>query len=155
MWSSSLIVPGDSKNVRKLVSTPKQSWTQSNNFTLNPQQIGEPSQDQMKESVVTAESTSDSRGKVMAISSTEFMNDQYQSRTSNNLEFVLNVLNDYASNGALSGIRQRQIDVYPLPEIQDNMQQIFKYGNILILPGIFALYGAYRLTRRGGKKSYV
>ncbi len=150
LWASSInLTEGD--NIRALVSSTPNSWTQSNNFTLNPQQIPEPTQNQFKESIVTAESTSDTRGDVMAIASSQFINDAYQSRSSNNLEFVLNVLNDYASEGALSGIRQRQVDVYPLPEIPENMKQIFKYGNMALLPGLFALYGAYRLTKRSRK----
>lgn len=150
LWSSSINL-GEGNNLRALVNSMPNSWTQSNNFTLNPQQIPEPTQNQLKESIVTAESTSDTRGDIMTIASSQFINDSYQSRSSNNLEFVLNVLNDYASDGALSGIRQRQIDVYPLPEIPENMKQVFKYGNMALLPGIFALFGAYRLMKRNKK----
>ncbi len=149
LWSSSLNLKTiNNTTVKEVVSSTPQSWVQSNNFVLGPQQIAQPTEDQFKESIVTAESRNDKRGNVMVISSSRFINDEFQSRNSNNLEFVLNILNDYASDGALSGIRQRQVDVYPLPNIPQQMQQVFKYGNILLLPGIFAMYGAYRLMRR-------
>lgn len=155
LWSSSINLK-DVKDttVRDLVKATPNSWVQSGSFALNPQQIPQPTENQYKESVISAESINENRGKVMAIASAQFINDSYQSRTANNLEFILNVLNDYASEGALSGIRQRQVDVYPLPNIPQQMQQAFKYGNMLLLPGIFALYGVYRLTRRGRKISF-
>ncbi|HRN70165.1 MAG TPA: GldG family protein [Candidatus Woesebacteria bacterium] len=154
LWASSLNLNNKINNttVRQIVSSTPQSWVQSNNFVLNPQQIAPATETQYKESVLTAESVNENRGKVMVISSARFITDEFQSRAANNLEFVLNVLNDYASEGALSGIRQRQIDIYPLPNIPPQMQQIFKYGNILVLPGIFALYGVYRLMKRNKKE---
>lgn len=152
LWSSSInLKSGNGTTVRELVKSTPNSWVQSGSFALNPQQIPQPTQNQLKESVITAESVKEGRGKVMAIASAQFIHDSYQSQNANNLEFVLNVLNDYASGGALSGIRQRQVDVYPLPNIPQQMQQVFKYGNILLLPGIFALYGAFRLWRRSKK----
>lgn len=152
LWASSLNLKNiKNTTVQDVVSSTSESWVQSNNFALGPQQIAQPTENQYKESIVTAESKSESRGNVMVISSSRFINDEFQSRNANNVEFVLNILNDYASNGALGGIRQRQVDVYPLPTIPQQMQQVFKYGNILLLPGIFAIYGVYRLMRRNKK----
>jgi ABC-type uncharacterized transport system involved in gliding motility auxiliary subunit len=150
LWTSSINLKNtNGSTVKELVKSTPNSWVQSGSFTLNPQQIAKPSENQLKESIISAESTNNNRGKVLAVSSAQFLNDQYRSQNANNLEFILNVLNDYASGGALSGIRQRQVDVYPLPNIPQDMQEVFKYGNILLLPGLLAIYGAYRLVKRG------
>ena len=84
----------------------------------------------------------------MVIASSKFIDQQFLSSTSNNIEFVVNVLNDYGSGGALSGIPLRDVSLYPLPQLDNSMKEVFKYGNVIALPAIFILYGAYRLLRR-------
>jgi hypothetical protein len=70
------------------------------------------------------------------------------SQQSSNLNFMLNVISNFASGGALSGIRQRAVDVYPLPALSDAEQSVFKYTNMLVLPFLFAAFGAYYLWKR-------
>jgi len=82
------------------------------------------------------------------IPSSRFVLEKYFSKNSGNLELVLNIVNDFASSGALSGIRQRQISFYPLPDLNDQMKDLFKYSNIFLLPLVFVIYGAVRLIKR-------
>jgi len=84
----------------------------------------------------------------MVLGSSRFILSNYLSRESQNLEFILNVLGDYASDGALSGISSRAVNLYPLPELPENVQEFYKYANIIVLPGIFALYGMWRMWKR-------
>lgn len=128
-----------------LVKSSQRSWEQKNNFSLNPEAIAQPQVNDLKEFIIAAESKDK---KVFVIPSSRFIYERFLTRTSNNLEFVLNVVNDLASGGALSGIRQRAISFYPLPDLPDNQKDIFKYGNILLLPLLFGLFGAFRLMKR-------
>jgi ABC-type uncharacterized transport system involved in gliding motility auxiliary subunit len=128
-----------------LVKTTKQSWEQKDNYMLNPQSISQPQQSDLKEFIITAESKDK---KLVVIPSSRFLLDRFQTRNSGNLEFVLNIVNDYASGGALSGIRQRAVSFYPLPELPDNTKDIFKYANILVPSLLFGLLGAFRLMKR-------
>jgi ABC-type uncharacterized transport system involved in gliding motility auxiliary subunit len=149
LWSSSLKVQNSTKNaVTELVKTTKESWQQSSNFQIAPQQIPNPAEKDLQQFTVTAESKNKERGNVMVISSGKFIDQQYLSSTSNNIDFVVNVLNDYASGGALAGIPLRDVSLYPLPQLDNTMKEVFKYGNVIALPAIFILYGAYRLLRR-------
>ncbi len=128
-----------------LVRTTKRSWEQKDNYLLNPQSIPQPQTNDLKEFTIVTQSKDK---KIMVIPSSRFIMDRFQAKTSDNLEFVLNVVNDFASGGALSGIRQRAVSFYPLPDVSDNMKDIFKYGNILTLPLLFGLLGFVRLMRR-------
>jgi hypothetical protein len=154
LWSSSLNLKNENGyEVKPLVRTTEQSWSQSKDFTVDPQSIQEPNENQYKQFVISAEALKKNAGRVMVIASNRFIEDRYLSRNSNNIEFVLNILNDYASGGALQGIRQRQISLYPLPELSDSGKEAFKYVNMLLLPGIFILYGAFRLVKRSKNAS--
>ncbi len=149
LWPSSLKVQSNGINsVTELVKTTKESWQQTSGFQITPQQIPNPSEKDLQQFTVTAESKNKERGNVMVIASSKFIDQQFLSSTSNNIEFVVNVLNDYGSGGALSGIPLRDVSLYPLPQLDNSMKEVFKYGNVIALPAIFILYGAYRLLRR-------
>ncbi len=149
LWSSSLKVSnGNGNAVTELVKTTKESWAQTSGFQINPQQIPNPQAKDLQQFAVTAESKNKERGNVMVIASNKFIDQQYLSTTSNNIEFVVNVLNDYASGGALSGIPLREVSLYPLPQLDNTMKEVFKYGNVIALPALFILYGAYRILQR-------
>lgn len=132
----------------ELVRTTKKSWEQKDSFTLTPQTIPEPKVNELKQFVIGSEAKTKNGGAIVVIPSSRFVLEKFLTRTSDNLEFVLNIVNDYASGGALTGIRQRAVSFYPLPDISDNMKDIVKYSNILILPLLFGLYGFLRLMKR-------
>jgi ABC-type uncharacterized transport system involved in gliding motility auxiliary subunit len=132
---------------RAIASTTKQSWEQRTSFALFPQQIPRPNESDFKDFSVIAESVSND-SKLMVIGSSRFLFDQYLSAESSNYSFVVNVLSDYASDGALSGIAKRATQVYSLPILPKSVEEIYKYANILLFPIIFGLYGAYRIIKR-------
>jgi len=133
---------------REIIYSGKESWEQTGTFILDPQKIEDPGQEELKVFPLAVESTKKDAGKIMVLGSARFILSNYLSRESHNLEFILNVLGDYASDGALSGISSRAVNLYPLPELPENVQEFYKYANIIVLPGIFALYGMWRLWKR-------
>jgi len=151
-WTSSLsIVKKDNIQIKELIKSTDKSWSQkevsNGEFDLNPQNIANPKLTDLKDFPLAIESTTKNT-KIIVIASSRFALDQYYNRNSSNLEFVLTSLNELASGGALSGIRSRSISFYPLPDLGDNLKDIFKYLNILLLPIILGLYGIIRLIRR-------
>lgn len=149
-WGSSLQVnDSNGYTVQKLVDTSAQSWTQEGSFTTNPQEIPEPSQSDLGTFTLSAEATGENMQKTMVIGSSRFIFNQYLSRETQNLEFILNTLSDYASGGALSGISRRALSIYSLPVLPKSVQEVYKYVNILLFPTAFGLYGLYRLIKRG------
>lgn len=148
-WISSLSSgKKDGIMIEELIKSSPRSWEQKDNFILNPQNIPAPQINELKEYLITAEAKDNNGGQIVVIPSSRFILEQFLTRSSGNLEFVLNVLNDLASEGALTGIRARAISFYPLPDLPETQKDIFKYLNILLLPLILAAYGGIRLLRR-------
>lgn len=153
-WASSLTLSKkESYQTKAIIKTTDRSWEQkeatgSAGFTLDPQGIPQPNQKDFKEFIVAAESKNKNDGKIIVFSSSKFVLDNYLSRSANNLNLVLNIVNDLASGGALSGIRARAVYFYPLPELTESQKDLFKYLNILLLPSLLAIYGGLRLFKR-------
>ena len=148
-WVSALTLEKKADvETKELVKTTKRSWEQKDNYVLNPQSIPTPEEKELKEFIVAAESAKKDGGQIVVISSSRFVLDRYLGPGSGNLEFVLNVVNNLASGGALSGIRSRAVSFYPLPDLAEGQKDLFKYVNILLLPALFAIFGAWRLVKR-------
>lgn len=153
-WSSSLkLTEAEGYSVQQIVETAAQSWVQQGTFATNPQEIPEPTQGDLGTFTLAAESASENKAKMMVIGSSRFIYNQYLSRETQNLEFVLNILSDYASGGALSGISRRALSIYSLPVLPKSVQEVYKYVNILLLPSMFGAYGLYRLIKRSRETS--
>lgn len=147
-WTSSINIKKKNNNITALVKTSPRSWQQNSNFSLNPQTIPQPAEKDLKQFIVAAQASVKGGGTIIVIPSSRFVQDAYLSRNSSNIEFILNAVNDLASNGALTGIRQRAVNLYPVPDLPDNQKDIFKYSSILLFPIIFIIYGVYRLVKR-------
>jgi len=146
-WVSEIDIK-DKKQAFSLVLTPKESWEQKENFFLDPQNIPEPKTQDLKQFIISSYLKNKNQTEIVVIPSSRFIKEQYLSRTNNNLEFVLNILNNLVAKGALSGIKKRVVLFYPLPNIPENQKDVFKYLNIFLLPSIFAILGIIKLTKK-------
>jgi len=148
-WVSSLKLSEKAGfKISPLVKTSARSWHQEGVFNLSPNSIPRPRRDSLQNFLIAAEAESENGGKIVVIPSSRFILQRYLGRDSSNLEFILNLVNDLASGGVLSGIRSRSVATYPLPDLNENQKDIFRYTNILILPFLFSIYGMVRLARR-------
>ncbi len=149
-WTSSLkTLKKNNYLITELVRSNAQTWERTGNqITLDPQSITEPTEKEMKQFLLVAQSKKKDGGKIVVIGSARFVLERFFSRNTDNLEFVINLINDMASGGALTGIRKRAVAFYPLPEIPSSAKDIFKYLNILLLPGVWALIGGLRLVKK-------
>ena len=149
-WISSLTAaPAPDLNVSTLVKSEKTSWIQKDNFTLDPNTIKMPNQNDLKEFPLVMESAKQGAGKIAVIPSSRFMQEQFLPSNADNLGLIVNLVNNFASDGALSGIRTRSIANFPLREISEGEKDFYKYLNILLLPVLFGLIGLYRVIKRG------
>ena len=130
------------------MNSVNQSWEQTANFTLFPQNIKQPDPKTFKQYTLIAQSVNKKGGALVVIPSSRFVTEDFVQRQNDNLEFVVNYIDNLASSGALSGIRHRTVDFYQLPTLNDSQKNMFKFATILLLPILFALYGAWRLAKR-------
>jgi len=148
-WVSSLTLSKKNGfNVEPIVNSVNQSWEQTANFTLFPQNIKQPDPKTFKQYTLIAQSVNKKGGALVVIPSSRFVTEDFVQRQNDNLEFVVNYIDNLASSGALSGIRHRTVDFYQLPTLNDSQKNMFKFATILLLPILFALYGAWRLAKR-------
>ena len=148
-WSSSLSLSKTNKiTITPLIVTSQKSWIQKDTFSLNPNTIPQPTQKDLKEYVLGVLLKNNKGGEMIVISSSRFPFEQYMSRDGGNLDFVLNTIDTFSSNGALSGIRSRIVSFYPLPDLSDSQKDIYKYTAILLFPLLWGIYGAIRLMKR-------
>lgn len=84
----------------------------------------------------------------MLLPTSRFAYAQFQPQDSGNLNMLMNVVSQFAAGGALSGIRQRDVSIVPLPVLADNERDMVKYSAMLLLPLLFSAYGAFRLYKR-------
>jgi len=149
-WTSSLSLAkkaGISSTI--LVESPPLSWIQKDPFKLNPQEIPQPTKKETKSYPLIAQLQNKKNGELVIVPSSRFVEDKFLTQSGGNVEFVFNIIDNFASGGMLSGVRSRSVAFHPLPQIDDNQKDIFKYGMMFLLPGLFGIYGAWKLIKRG------
>lgn len=149
-WTSSISLKKLPNITQKeIVRATKQSWVRSGAVDVRPESITSPQQSELKQALLIAYAKDNrTKGELMVIPSTRFVQDSFLGR-SGNLEFVVNLVNEFASDGALSGIRSRAIASLPLPVLEPNTKDVYKWANVLLLPALLGVWGIYRLKKRG------
>lgn len=148
-WASSLSLKDTKKaSLTPLISSSNRSWIQKGEYVLNPNTIPQPKQQDVKEYLLGAVLTNKKGGELIVIPSSRFVLDQYMGRGSGNLDFALNAVDVFSSQGSLSGIRSRIVSFYPLPDMADTQKELYKYTAILLFPLIWGIYGVVQLIRR-------
>ena len=148
-WVSSLTLKKvNGITTEPLILSSTRSWIQKGTFSLDPNTIPQPNQNDLKQYVLGALLKNKTGGEMIVIPSSRFPLQQYMSNGGGNLDFVLNAIDLMSSNGALSGIRSRAVSFYPLPDIPDTQKDIYKYTAILLFPLLWGIYGTIRLMRR-------
>lgn len=148
-WVSSVdLEKSEGIETRVLVKSEKNSWEQKDNFILNPNNIPEPAKNDLKEFNLIVEAKIKDGGALTLIPSSRFIKEQFIQQNNGNINFLLNQLSSYASEGALSGIRSRMVVSVPLKNISESSKDLVKYLNILLLPGLTTIFALIRLYQR-------
>lgn len=148
-WVSSIEISKKTGIETKVLAVSEEkSWIQKENYALNPNNISVPDRNDLKEHNLIVEVKDKKEGQFILIPTSRFVKERFLARHEDNLGFLLNIINSYASEGALSGIRARSATIVPLQDVSEQAKDLIKYLNILLLPGLFAIYGAMRLVKR-------
>ncbi len=139
-WVSSVSVKKSTTGkTSALIYTVPKSWNQTGTFVLNPQEIQPPKT--FAEYALAAQNQLKTGGTLIVIPASRFVQDRYLSQNSSNMSLVLNMVNDLTSGGALSGIHQRNVVFYALPDLNESQKDAFKYLVVLALPLMYIGYG--------------
>ncbi len=146
-WVSSIKI-NEKKNYQyeKLVYSTDKSWQVKDNIKLDPSSIIEPQK--FSQYLLVTKVNFKNKGAILLIPSSRFLSDKFLNRDEENLKFVLNVLYDFTSQGVLSGIKQRTVNIYQLGYFVNSLEkEIFKYASIILLPGLFLLIGIVKVLK--------
>lgn len=148
-WVSSVDLKKKSDSAFKaVVKSETNAWSQKEEQGISPQTLPPPEKSVFQSFNLIAEAKPKNGGALLVIPSSRFVNEQFIERSPDNVGLFLNYINNYASEGALSGIRARAVSHAPLRAVSDQSKDSLKYATIFLLPGLFGLWGALRLVKR-------
>lgn len=148
-WVSSIEVKEDKKEeISFLVKSSKNSWEQKQSFSLYPNNISLPSKNEMREYNLVVEKRLGNQGRLLVIPCSRFVKEQFLSKQNSNLGFMINILDFYAFEGKLAGIRNRSVFIPSLKELPEATKDWVKYLNVMFLPGLTAIFAVVYLLKR-------
>ncbi|HLD26800.1 MAG TPA: GldG family protein [Patescibacteria group bacterium] len=148
-WTASLdVLKKSGIETRSFVQSEAHSWSQTEEGGIAPQTIKPPEKNAFASFNLIVEAREKKGGTLLLIPSSHFLDERYIERSPDNVGVFLNFINNYASDGALSGIRARALSNAPLSDVSDQNKDTVKYLTIFLLPVLFGLIGAWRLMKR-------
>ena len=88
-------------------------------------------------------------GRIVAVGDASFLEDQYAQSNSQNVIFAANAVDWLAQDEALIAIRSKDRTPPTLAFESDAGRSALKWGSLVGVPAVFALFGIARVTRRG------
>ncbi len=162
-WVSTIDINKDKINsenkISYLIQTSESSWTQEENFNLDPQQKFLPTNTGRKLVAVSVfgkfksaygdETSDDSR--IIVIGDSDFISDNFLRQTPDNLTLFQNLVDSLALDNDLINIRSKGITSRPIKELSDSEKASIRYLNVFGVTVVVIAYGMIRYYRR--KKS--
>jgi ABC-type uncharacterized transport system involved in gliding motility auxiliary subunit len=87
-------------------------------------------------------------GRLVIVGNGDFVSDRFAQNSPENAIFVLNAIDWLAQDEALISIRSKDRTPPPLAFSNATLRGVVRYGNIIGVPFLVALFGALRLARR-------
>lgn len=156
-WASSVEILEDKINENNKVSylsvTSKNSWTQQDNFNLNPQQAFSPSQNKGSKVLAASiigkftspyENGSTDSGRLIVVGDSDFIKDSFLRNMPDNLIFFQNLVDSLSLDEDLINIRSKGISERPIKELSDSAKAAVRYLNIFGVTIIVIAFGMLR-----------
>lgn len=165
-WVSSIEVlesKTEDGNISYLIKTTPKSWTQTENYDLNPQSrgLGIPAgnigQKNLAVSITGKMSSaysgeSTETGRLIVVGDSEFMSDGFSQRNPDNLILFQNLVDSLSLDEDLINIRSKGVTERPIKELSDGARMGIRYANIFGLTLVVMAFGLIRyFTRRRSK----
>jgi len=164
-WSSSINILSnkfsESDKVSYLVKTTNQSWTQADNFNLDPQQNFFPSGNMGQYNLAVSvsgefnsayEENRTVQARIILVGDSDFINDGFLRQAPDNLVFFQNLVDSLSLDEDLINIRSKGVSDRPLKELSDNQRAAARYLNIFGLTVVIVLFGLFRYFKRKRKR---
>ena len=103
----------------------------------------------MQTLAVAIDPSAGGEGRIIAVGDADFLEDDFAQANSQNLIFAVNAVDWLAQDEALIAIRSKDRTPPTLAFESDGGRNALKWGSLIGVPGVFALFGVARVTRRG------
>lgn len=148
-WTSSIDTAGAPKGtVTPLLVTSKLAGLMQQNVILSPQQDFSRTNTAQRILAVQVQPKTAGAGRLVVVGNGDFASDHFAQNSPENAVFVLNAVDWLAQDEALISIRSKDRTPPPLAFTNAALRGAVRYGNIIGVPLIVALFGALRLARR-------
>lgn len=162
-WVSSIEVLPEIQNedhkISYLIKTSDNSWTQEDNFNLDPQQqfsVNSRGSQNVAVSVsgkftsVYSDESTDS-ARIIVVGDSDFLTDGFLRQSPDNLTLFQNLVDILTLDSDLINIRSKGVTSRPVKDLEDNERMMIRYLNVFGVTLIIVAYGLIRYYRR--KKS--
>lgn len=148
-WTSSIDTAGAAKGtVTPLLVTSKLAGLMQQNVILSPQQSFPRTNTAQRILAVQVQPKTPGAGRLVVVGNGDFASDHFAQNSPENAVFVLNAVDWLAQDEALISIRSKDRTPPPLAFTNGALRGAVRYGNIIGVPLVVALFGALRLARR-------
>jgi ABC-type uncharacterized transport system involved in gliding motility auxiliary subunit len=148
-WTSSIDTAGAAKGtVVPLFVTTKLAGLMTQDVMLSPQQSFSQANTAKRILAAQVQPKTPGSGRLVIVGNGDFAGDRFAQNSPENTIFVLNAVDWLAQDEALIGIRSKDRTPPPLAFSSAGLRGTVRYGNIVGVPVLVALFGALRLARR-------
>ena len=148
-WTSSIDTAGAAQGtVTPLLVTSKLAGLMQQNVILSPQQSFPRTNTAQRVLAVQVQPKTPGAGRLVVVGNGDFASDHFAQNSPENAVFVLNAVDWLAQDEALISIRSKDRTPPPLAFTNAALRGAVRYGNIIGVPLVVALFGALRLARR-------
>ncbi|HYK10476.1 MAG TPA: Gldg family protein [Gemmatimonadales bacterium] len=148
-WTSSIDTTGAAKGtVTPLLVTSKLAGLMQQSAMLSPQQDFSRNNTAQRLLAVQIQPKAAGSGRLVVVGNGDFASDHFAQNSPENAVFVLNAIDWLAQDEALISIRSKDRTPPPLAFTSAALRGVVRYGNIIGVPVVVAIFGFLRLARR-------
>lgn len=146
-WTSSIDTTGAVKGtVTPLFVTSRVAGLMGPDVLLSPQQ--DFARTNTASRLLAVQVQPKTGGRLVVVGNGDFAGDHFAQNSPENVNFALNAVDWLAQDEALISIRSKDRSPPPLSFSSPTLRGLVKYGNVVGMPLLVALFGALRLARR-------
>lgn len=147
-WPSSVEATGGVRGI-DVLKTTADSGVQTGTFNIAPdQQFSTKGLGPRLLAEALANAGPQKRGRLVVIGDSDFATDQFAKNAPENIAFVLNAVDWLGQQESLASIRSKRSQPHPLVFGSEITREMVKYGNMIGVPVLIVLIGAYHLLKR-------
>ena len=148
-WTSSIDTAGAAKGtVTPLFVTSRLAGILGPDVLLSPQQQFPRTNTSSRILAAQVRPRTPGSGRLIIVGNADFAGDRFAQNSPENITFILNAVDWLAQDEAMISIRSKDRTPPPLAFSSAALRGLVRYGNIVGVPLLVALFGALRLARR-------